>query len=65
MQILNQNADPRACFKEFIYSKGMFLTKIAQKANVSQSHLFRIIDGERPLTEELRKKLNAILETNY
>jgi predicted transcriptional regulator len=38
---------------------------VADKALISNGHLTRILSGERPLSDSLRLRLNAILNTDY
>ena len=55
-------------YKQFeIYIKNQKVTyiSIASELSISRSHLTRLLSGERPLTDEIRSKLNILLDTSF
>ncbi len=52
-------------FKEFIQKQGITFDEMSKKTNTSPSHIFRVVDGQRPLSESLRDKLNKCLGTDF
>jgi len=52
-------------FKKELQIKNKTLTTIALSTNYSKGHLSLVFNGKRPLSDELRAKLNAILDTNF
>jgi len=52
-------------FKEYIEINNLKPIDLATSMNISRSHLSRILNGERLMSERLRAKLNDKLNTNY
>lgn len=52
-------------FKEHIEINNLKPTDLADLANISRSHLSRILNGKREISKGLIAKLNNILNTNY
>jgi len=52
-------------FAESIENKQLQYIKIANDLKISRSHLGKVLGGIRPLSELLRLKLNAYLNTDY
>lgn len=57
--------DIREKFKSHIELNNLKPIDLASEANISRSHLSRILNGERPMSERLRATLNSILNTDY
>lgn len=57
--------DIREKFKTHIETNNLKSTEIAAFANISRSHLSRILNGKREISKGLIIKLNAILNTDY
>lgn len=52
-------------FKLYLESKPISLSKLSADLDTSKSHLSRVLNGERILSEPLRQKMNAYFETDY
>lgn len=52
------------CDRELLYDylrvQGIDLKELAEKLDISISYLYMIIQGHRPMTSELRRKMNEI-----
>lgn len=57
--------DKRIIFKEYINSKGIKHSWITKKTGISQSHLSNVFSARVVLTEQVCKKINNALETNF
>lgn len=62
---IDGQADPRdkisLTLKELERSKGW----LSRSVNMSQSHLIRILNKERPLTQVTLDKINEVLKTDF
>lgn len=63
--IINQDADIRNKFRNYIEHKDIKVARIAAKLDIDRSHFRRILIQERELTETNRAKLNEYLGTNF
>ena len=52
-------------FKSHLEKHPKTLESIGLYINISRSHLSRVLNGERPMLDSLRIKLNACLGTNF
>lgn len=57
--------DPREQFREYLESKGTKQKWLADQTGISQEHISNILCSRVLLTEEVRGKINAALETDF
>lgn len=57
--------DIREKFKTHIELNNLKSMEIAASANISRSHLSRILNCKREISKGLKNKLNSILNTDY
>ena len=65
MSLLQQDPDVRTKIALHLNNKGIKRAFLAKKVEVSSSHLSYILDCQRPLTDELLRKINEALETKF
>lgn len=57
--------DPRTEIADYLKDKGIKQTWLADKINMSDTHLHFLLKCERDLTEDNRAKINLILGTQF
>lgn len=65
MKIVNKKDDPRTKIATHLKGKGIMQKWLAEKVDISPTQLHFILNRERDLSDELRGKINAALETNF
>ena len=60
-----EQVDVRTQIADYLKSKGIMQSWLADKADISNTHLHFILKGERELTDENRKAINKALETKF
>lgn len=56
---------PWELMADHIFNKGIKRSWLKSKTGISHTHMHFVFKGERPLSEEVRKKINKALETQY
>lgn len=66
MSILEQDVqDVRLQIAEHLRKNGTKQSWLCEKLNISGAHLSKILQARRKLTDELLKKINSLLNTNF
>lgn len=65
MSLLSQDPDVRTKISLHLENNGIKRTFLAKKVEVSSSHLSYVLDCTRPLTDDLLKKINVVLKTQF
>lgn len=60
-----EQIDVRTKIADYLHERGVKKSWLAEKADISDTHLHFILKCERDLTEENLTKINEALETNF
>lgn len=64
-KIIEIDLTPAKLFIFYIKGHGISYKWIADNLNVTVSYVSQVLNGKFRLTEEMRQKMNELLETNY
>lgn len=64
-EIIGHTFSTHKLFDLYIIGSGFKYKWVASNIGISASHLCKVCKGEKRLTEEMRQKMNELLETNY
>ena len=63
--IENNLKTPSQLIKQHLIFNSITVISVAESLNISRHHLGEVLNGNRGLSEPLRTKLNAYLETDF